>query len=99
MWLSRWEGLHQGHCPTPPEAERTRDGVDIFCICKHLLLFHLRNMWQQGNAQLTLLHLFVLFGLGSYLFLRKGRRRKIQDLTRMQCSQVLYSISHHQSMS
>lgn len=38
-------------------------------------------MRQQGSAQLTLLHLFVLFGLGSCLFLRKGRRRKIQDLT------------------
>lgn len=60
-----------------PEMELT---FSVFV--NNLLFFHMRNIWQQGSAQLTLLHLFVLFGLGSCLFLRKGQRRKIQDLRR-----------------
>lgn len=60
-----------------PEMELT---ISVFV--NNLRLFHMKNMWQQGSAQLTLLYLFVLFGLGSYLFVKKGQRRKIQDLTR-----------------
>ena len=54
-------------------------------LWKNLLFFHMRNLWQEGSAQLALLHLLVLFGLGSLfvcLFLRKGQSRKIQDSTR-----------------
>lgn len=69
------------HCPTLPEAEWTRDGVDIFCICEQsAVLSHEEHAAARKGSAHTPTP--VLFGLGSCLFLRKGQRRKIQDLMR-----------------
>lgn len=84
------------HCPTLPEAEWTRDGVDILCICKQSAAFSCQKYMTARKCSAHTLTPVCLVWFGELLVFKKRTKKENPRLNNMQCSQVLYSISPQQ---